>query len=65
MYLFYFGGLWWVVAAARRLSVVAESGGYFGVVVYGLYIVVTSLLQSTGSRVCGLQSIGLVVVAQA
>ena len=40
--------LCWVLVAACRLSVVVVSGGYCLAVVYGLLIVVTSLLEEHG-----------------
>ena len=46
-YLFYFW-LRWVFVAARRLSLVAASGGYSSLAVHGLLIVVASLVAEHG-----------------
>ena len=45
VYLFIYFGLYWVFAAAHRLSLVEVSRGYSLVAVLGLLIVVASLVE--------------------
>ena len=55
---FFFFWLHWVFVAARRLSLVAESGGYFLLRCAGFSLWWLLLLRSTGSRRAGFSSCG-------
>ena len=60
MYLFYFIYFWlrWVFVAARRLSLVAASGGYSSLRCVGFLLWWLLLLRSTGSRHVSFNSCG-------
>ena len=56
IYLFIYFGLRWVFLAAHRLSLAVVSGGYSLLPCVGSSLQWLLLLQSTGSRSCGLSS---------
>ena len=56
--LFIYFWLCWVFVAAHGLSLVAASGGYSSLQCTGFSLRWLLLLQSTGSRACGLSSCG-------
>ena len=58
IYLFIYFWLYWVFVAARRLSLIAVSGGYSSLRCTGFSLRWLLLLWSTGSRRMGFSSCG-------